>query len=195
MVYPRLDLHDRRRKTTETGQINMMWLEPDEFSRLPVDTPGSYVLFVHLQKLIRMAAGRLEERDYPAGWYGYVGSALSGLRQRLGRYTRPERKRRWHIDYLLEHGQVAGAMVVVSRKRLECHIAASLAERLETIASFGSSDCRCPGHLLHHRDERAIRKAVTYAFSERLLNWRREKENWSDARTHTDTSRRDRVER
>lgn len=150
--------------------MNAFWLEPDGFGTLPADTPGSYVLLTHLEKPVTMAAGKLEERYYPAGWYGYTGSALGGLRQRLSRYTRPERKRHWHIDYLLERGEIAGAMVVFSRQRLECRMAVILSERLETVAGFGSSDCRCDGHLFHHQDEGYLRTAVTYALDKRLLD-------------------------
>ncbi len=144
--------------------MNTRWLEPDAVEKLPADMRGSYVLVVSLEKPRCIAAGRLAERVYPAGWYAYAGSALGGLKQRLGRYVRPERKRRWHIDYLLEYAEVTGVMIAVSRERQECRLAGILGERLETVRGFGSSDCLCSGHLFYHREERKIREAVASAF-------------------------------
>ncbi len=132
------------------------------FDRLPERTPGSYLLLVRLTAGATFAAGRLPPRRYPAGWYIYAGSALGGLRPRLDRYLAPARKRHWHIDYLLEHGDARAAWVVPGRERLECRLAAALGESLERVPRFGSTDCRCPGHLFYAR-----RKALVLAALDR----------------------------
>jgi len=38
---------------------------------------------------------------FPAGWYVYTGSARNGLAQRVGRHLRHNKRKHWHIDYLL----------------------------------------------------------------------------------------------
>ena len=97
-------------------------------------------------------------RRYPAGWYLYTGSAMNGVRVRLERYLNPERRRHWHVDYLLDHGDAVAAWVALGRAPLECRLAAALAAELERVSRFGSSDCRCPGHLLY-----ALRKKTVLA--------------------------------
>ncbi len=135
-----------------------------EFSAVPARTPGSYLLLVRLRTAATFAAGRLPSRRYPAGWYVYAGSAMGGLKPRLLRYLDPGRKRHWHIDYLLEHGRAVAAWVVTGREPLECRFAAALGETLELVPRFGSSDCRCPGHLFY-----ASRRYVVLAAVKRLL--------------------------
>jgi len=81
---------------------------------------------------------------------GYVGSALGpgGLRARLARHASPSPRKHWHIDFLLPHARVTGALVVESPERIECALASWLAELADScVPGFGSSDCRCEGHL------------------------------------------------
>jgi Uri superfamily endonuclease len=133
----------------------------NRFRMIPERLPGSYVLVVRLGHSCNIRAGSLPPRVFTAGWYAYAGSAMNGLKPRLTRYLNVERKYHWHIDYLLKHGIVAGAMVSAGRNRLECRFAASLAEHLETIAGFGCSDCRCRGHLFYHQDEGYMKTAIS----------------------------------
>jgi Uri superfamily endonuclease len=140
------------------------WINAARFQMLPERLPGSYVLVVRMDRTRRFCAGRLPQRVFAAGWYAYAGSALNGLKPRLSRYLNKERKRHWHIDYLLEHGIVDGARVSVGMNRLECRVAASLAECLETVAGFGCSDCRCNGHLFFSREEQHLKAAIAKAF-------------------------------
>jgi len=130
------------------------------FDRLPARTPGSYLLLVRLPAPATFAAGRLRSRRYSAGWYVYAGSAMGGLRPRLLRYLNAGRKTYWHIDYLLEHGRTVAAWVVTGREPLECRFAAVLGETLALMPRFGSSDCRCPGHLFYAPRRDAIPAAV-----------------------------------
>jgi len=124
---------------------------------VPIDSPGLdrsprggvYVLLVALGRGRRLRVGRLGERTFPRGWYLYVGSAQRGLKARLRRHTGRRKRRRWHIDYLTTVGEVAGAWVAGAGKPTECALARCLGEAAEVVSGFGSSDCRCPGHLFH----------------------------------------------
>ncbi len=83
------------------------------------------------------------------GLYLYAGSAKRGLAARLARHLRKRKPLRWHIDRLTVAGKVVGAAVGTWRSGLECRVAEALARRWGLAAAgFGSSDCRCPGHLV-----------------------------------------------
>jgi Uri superfamily endonuclease len=89
------------------------------------------------------------------------------LRARLGRHILGSPNRKWHID----HVRAVAALVEVwwreCDERLECALAAGLANRRGwrvEVPNFGSSDCRCGGHLLggrrRPRSEAAARLVV-----------------------------------
>lgn len=102
--------------------------------------------------------GALGVRSFPEGLYSYTGSALGktqNLRTRVARHLRAMKRRRWHIDYLLDHAQVWGIVYCVDHKRLECSVVQALGKKTDAtvvIRGFGSSDCSqgCPAHLYHH---------------------------------------------
>lgn len=105
-------------------------------------------------------------RAYFDGLYGYVGSARGpgGIR-RLHRHLevagRKRSRRHWHIDYLLGIGQIRGAFFIATERPLECRLAQALGERASVaLPRFGSSDCRCPGHLFLLPNEETARKAM-----------------------------------
>lgn len=121
---------------------------------------GTYCLVLLLPAPARITAGRLDTFDLAAGWYLYFGSALGGLRGRVMRHLRAQKRRHWHVDYLLmpDSPSAAGGIAEVvevwwveSPTRLECAWArAALASPgiSVPIPGFGSSDCRCPAHLI-----------------------------------------------
>lgn len=120
------------------------------------DERGSYALVIELPAACSLAAGRLAPVMLPAGLYVYCGSALGGLRARVARHLRAEKRVHWHVDYLLERGTVAEVWIARCTERLECLLARHLAAHAEgslAIPRFGASDCRCPGHLVRW-DER-----------------------------------------
>jgi Uri superfamily endonuclease len=86
------------------------------------------------------------------GYYSYTGSARGpgGLR-RVERHKEVIRglnlARRWHIDYLLLYTSLVDAVVTPTSLDLECRIARRIWSELEVVSRFGSTDCRCPGHL------------------------------------------------
>lgn len=116
---------------------------------------GVYALVVEAQG--EAVIGRLGRRVF-SGRYLYVGSARGpGGIKRLYRHfqvARGERPTgRWHIDSLLQVGRVEGAWFIETDQPLECLLAARLAQVLpQAIPGFGSSDCRCPGHLFQVED-------------------------------------------
>ena len=128
--------------------------------------PGTYALLLKLDRQERITIGKLGTFDFPAGYYLYVGSALGpgGLRARLARHRRGSqrssqpssrrtgKKLHWHIDYLLQRAQLIEVWSVASEERLECRwseVARELSGAQVPVRGFGSSDCRCPAHLIY----------------------------------------------
>ena len=114
---------------------------------------GTYALVLRLERQAEIAIGKLGTFTFPAGYYLYVGSALGpgGLEARLAHHRRRDKKLRWHIDYLLEHAQLVEVWSAASTDKLEClwaQAARELAGGEIPVPGFGSSDCRCPSHLI-----------------------------------------------
>ncbi len=97
--------------------------------------------------------GSLGAIAFPKGRYVYVGSALNSLLPRLARHLRTSRGEgrvaHWHIDYLLREPGVEIEAIYATdwAVRMECEIAARVAERGEAVPRFGCSDCACESHL------------------------------------------------
>jgi sugar fermentation stimulation protein A len=118
---------------------------------------GRYQLVVRLGRAREIEVGRLGRFLFPAGYYVYTGSAISGLEQRIARHMRAEKRARWHIDYLL-----AWAKVTAVRRHppaaSECALSravGALPGSRAVARGFGSSDCGCPTHLYHLQDDPA----------------------------------------
>jgi len=136
---------------------------------------GTYALLLRLEGPEEIVVGRLGKFAFPLGYYLYLGSALGGLRNRLARHSRPEKKLRWHIDYLLQRARLIEVWSMASGERLvtsarsrpgpnssysdwaasacqEClwaEVARNLPGAQVPIPRFGSSDCHCPSHLVY----------------------------------------------
>ncbi len=114
---------------------------------------GSYVLLIEIAEPVQIYVGALGKLDFEKGIYVYVGSALNGLYPRILRHIRTNANKtakfHWHIDYLLsaENVRLTRILTFISDKRLECRIAHGIANRAKPIPKFGSSDCKCAGHL------------------------------------------------
>jgi Uri superfamily endonuclease len=124
---------------------------------------GTYTLLARMLSTPRIAVGRIGVIRFPAGHYAYVGSALGpgGLAARLRRYAAGPRRLHWHIDYLLQHAEVTGALICSDDRRLECRWAAWFDERAAaTIDGFGASDCRCRGHLFNLGSKHAAEEII-----------------------------------
>ena len=111
--------------------------------------PGIYVLIFHLPEDLTVTVGRLGERRFEGGWYGYVGSGKSGVEARVRRHLQAHNRPHWHLDYLLPQGQPTAAVIGHTEDSLECPLARRLEQQFQVVPRFGSSDCRCSGHLFH----------------------------------------------
>ncbi len=121
--------------------------------------PGTYVLILRLSVERRLVVGRLGEIAFAPGYYAYVGSALGqkgcGLRQRLARHLRRQKRLHWHIDTLREVCEIVEIWYVVGSERRECTWAAALGALpgvSPVEAAFGASDCACHTHLFRAAD-------------------------------------------
>ena len=117
---------------------------------------GAYVLLVRVSKNCKLKIGKLGELNFDKGYYAYVGSALGRckLEKRVERHLRKKKKKRWHIDYLLSSNfcKVDAVFLFPSKEKIECKISRFLEKRADrTIKKFGSSDCKCKGHLHYFR--------------------------------------------
>jgi Uri superfamily endonuclease len=114
-------------------------------------SPGTYILLLELAEGREIAFGRHRQAIHLAdGGYCYVGSALGpgGLAARLKRHASVTKRIHWHIDYLLAHANLSGAIVAADVQRLECEWARWVARRADTcVEGIGASDCSCRGHL------------------------------------------------
>jgi len=115
---------------------------------------GSYALLLQLEAETTMAVRRLGSFVFPPGDYVYVGSARGpgGLRARVRRHARSDKRKHRHIDRLRAQARLVDVHAVVGGERRECDWAATLLHLpgAATIApGFGASDCRCPAHLVH----------------------------------------------
>lgn len=113
---------------------------------------GVYLAIFRLPRPLTIHIRTLGCFDLPAGVYLYVGSAQKNLQTRLARHARRRKRRHWHIDHLSCHAPMLGALILEGPKSLECRVAKMLAHRYECLVpDFGSSDCRCGGHLFQYR--------------------------------------------
>jgi len=117
---------------------------------------GTYCLIIELEESSRIEIGSLGMIEFPAGIYVYVGSALAGIEKRVARHRSNEKRRKWHIDFLLDQAQVLSVIAIpTDTKKTECEVARALLEcegACAPIMGFGSSDCSCKSHLIFFED-------------------------------------------
>lgn len=134
---------------------------------------GTYLLLLELENSQPISVGALGALSFPQGFYAYVGSAMNGLEARVTRHLGRDRKRRWHIDYLLDRAGVYDVVLIPGEQRLECMLAAALGQTLISTRRFGSSDCRCAGHLFFASARNDLETAVTQALAGLTADWHR----------------------
>jgi Uri superfamily endonuclease len=113
-------------------------------------SPGTYLLLMALPGRTDVTVRGGREFRLEAGLYAYVGSARGsgGLASRLRRHATESSRKHWNVDYLVPHADLRGALVARGTDRRECGWASWVASNdTECVAGFGSSDCRCAGHL------------------------------------------------
>ncbi len=110
-------------------------------------TTGAYALWLRLPAPVEVRAGK-RKGVLPAGDYLYCGSAKGpgGLRARVARHMRKNKRAHWHVDQLTSVAKALGAFVEEGGD--ECALNAALDGMPIPLPGFGSSDCRrCPAHL------------------------------------------------
>lgn len=87
------------------------------------------------------------------------------MEKRIERHLRKTKQKFWHIDCLLDDGnvQVLKGFYKYARKSTECKVASRIAERSVSIKGFGSSDCKCKSHLFKIGDYRFLRELMREA--------------------------------
>ena len=116
--------------------------------------PGAYVLLIHIRTPVQFARRNIPGTSL-SGWLVYVGSAYGsgGLRARLRRHFRQDKRVHWHVDELTNAAADLAALTVPDGS--ECEIVERLLQsgRFDpALRGFGSSDCkRCTAHLLRPR--------------------------------------------
>jgi Uri superfamily endonuclease len=127
---------------------------------------GIYLLLLRLDESQRISIGRSGTRHFARGFYTYVGSALNGLEARVNRHFNRNKKHHWHIDYLLDKARIYDVILIPVQAKLECALAGALKENLPCICRFGSSDCRCAGHLFFAEEGNEMETRVTNALAD-----------------------------
>jgi Uri superfamily endonuclease len=136
---------------------------------------GIYVLFLHVPFSMPAVIGGLGRLEFKGGYYAYVGSAMGGLEQRVGRHLQQEKALHWHIDYLLLRALPYDVVMAETGKRKECQLAAKLMEKFPCVEGFGSSDCKCRSHLFYSPEPAPLLEEVLKAMKELGLTPRRQK--------------------
>lgn len=126
-------------------------IDPASLGGMPA-AAGAYVLLI--ETAIRMPV-RLPQHGmvtFEPGTYLYVGSANGpgGIKARLKRHFKQNKKAHWHIDQLTTRAASVEALAVIGGN--ECMLGEMLlaSKRYQVaLPGFGSSDCRtCSSHLL-----------------------------------------------
>jgi Uri superfamily endonuclease len=107
----------------------------------------TYQLFIRLDSDCDLTIGKLGRFIFPAGNYVYTGSARRNLAQRVARHLKKDKKKRWHIDYLLD-SPYAKIVNILTFSEDECIINQRECGAV-IVKGFGASDCRmnCGAHL------------------------------------------------
>lgn len=113
---------------------------------------GSYLLVFRLPETSIIFRG--EEARLGPGVCFYAGSAFGsgGLKSRIGRHIRSEKKVHWHIDLITERFRPVMILVNEGEKSFEHDYIKYLSECKDAVfplRNFGNGDCNvCPSHLV-----------------------------------------------
>lgn len=132
--------------------------------------PGIYTLVLWLDRAREIEVGSLGIVQFEEGYYCYTGSARGpGGLNRVERHKRVllggSPVRQWHIDYMLPYTSMVEAVVTRTSADLECQIARRIDSELRVVLHFGSTDCKCPGHLHYSQELDKIQDVVRGAHS------------------------------
>lgn len=124
---------------------------------------GLYILILKLEKGQTIRIARWGETYFHLGYYLYVGRARRGLRARIKRHLKTDKKTFWHIDYLSKAAQIIEVLVKPGNFN-ECRLADRLRRTLKNpslaVPGFGASDCHCPGHLIYLAEKQELESLI-----------------------------------
>jgi Uri superfamily endonuclease len=124
---------------------------------MKVTSKGLYAILMAISQQILIDIGKLGSTNFHQGMYLYIGRGSgksSSIQNRVKRHISIIKNKFWHIDYLTSNPKVdvKAAITAVTGEITECQLAQTLLRDLkaeQTVRGFGSSDCRCTGHLLY----------------------------------------------
>ncbi|MGQ3683841.1 MAG: GIY-YIG nuclease family protein [Candidatus Loosdrechtia sp.] len=127
---------------------------------------GIYNLIIKISQKCIIKIGHLGTYGFSGGFYVYTGSAQKNLRQRIKRHLKQEKRLHWHIDYLLQYGEIVNIYERAGKKEGECVLSrkiGTIKNAAVPVKGFGSSDCSCITHLYYfrHNPEADIKKIVS----------------------------------
>ena len=118
---------------------------------------GNYCLIISNKRDSNIKVGAKGMMFFKKGYYVYVGSALNSLDKRIERHISEEKKKHWHVDYLLldKNTKIKEVIFTYSTKKIECEISNEINKNSDGyIELFGCSDCKCLSvknfHVLIH---------------------------------------------
>lgn len=121
---------------------------------------GTYSLILELEKDQYIEIGKLGKFLFKKGYYVYNGSTLGGF-GRVKYHLKKNKKKKWHIDYLLDNSKIIKIFLSEVEKNYEHEISKSLSNSPNAevlVRGFGSSDCKdgCPSHLIYFSENPEI---------------------------------------
>lgn len=124
---------------------------------------GIYVLIISVASNTHVKVGALGIIEFKHGLYAYVGSAQNNLNKRLERHQRLEKKKFWHIDYLLanRHAKIVKIFHKKATRSEECRLSTELSKNGSSIIGFGSSDCNCRSHLFKIQEYEFLKEKMS----------------------------------
>lgn len=143
---------DQLRSDLLLADISGELLTASGVDELPLIT-GAYTLILHLKAPAILKRPRTAHQPLAPGWYIYAGSARGpgGIRARLARHFRTDKRHHWHIDQLTSAIDVQ-LWAIAKPDGHECDLVRQLNKTKlfhTACVGFGSSDCRrCEAHLL-----------------------------------------------
>lgn len=112
---------------------------------------GTYVLVLKNDTRNAVKVGKWGQLELEPAIYIYIGSAFGpgGIRARIRRHVRTDKRHHWHIDYVRVFMKPVSVWACYATERQE-HRWAGILNRspaFKAIAGFGCSDCSCDAHF------------------------------------------------
>lgn len=118
----------------------------------------TYILLIKVKRNLKIKIGALGVKEFPSGYYLYVGSGRKNLMERIKRHLKMKKKKFWHIDYLLSQKDVSIFDIYLCEKT-ETEIVKLTLNRSNLkphIKGFGSSDTNNKTHLFYTKFKKTI---------------------------------------